>query len=862
MSQALMRPVRLEEYEPPAWQIDSVDLIFDLDPARTIVTSTLELASEAGGNLRLDGESLELLSLSIDGEAASANRYVVDDHGLTIHDVPRESRLEIVTATTPSSNKSGEGLFVLRNKMATQCEAEGFRKLTYFIDRPDVLAKYRVKLVGSKTAFPHLLSNGNLVAAGELDGDRHWAEWVDPFPKPCYIFAVMAGDWEVIRDSVMTGSGRTLNLAIYADPQYIDQCDFAMGALKRALAWEEATFGLEYDLDDYNIVALSDHMGAMENKGLNLFEAHGIVANPMTTTDDEYMLLERILAHEVFHNWTGNRVTCRDWFQLSIKEGLTRFRDQLFSADMALGEYKRIDQVKALRRNQFPEDAGPAAHPVQPKEYFEIRNFYTATVYEKGAEVVRMLYHLLGRDTFINAVRFYLNTYDLQAVTKEEFVSSLETVSGLSLKDFVEWYDQPGRPIVSVETHYDADAKVFELEMTQRNCLASQIDQSPQQIPIVTGLVGPDGVEISQHTLDFKQKQQTFRFENIAVRPVPSLLRGFSAPITLESDLTDDDLAHLMSFDSDAFTRWDSAQQLGVRVIRRLAKCWRNEEPLELPAFYLKAFAKALADEATDLAVRSELIRIPDEPVLSDGLDWIDLDAHVAARNYVVRALSEANLPDLSEHYTMNHRADDSEIEPGDFARRRFKNACLELLVLVGKNQYLDLALAQVKNAANMTDEFDALSFLANISCPQRDAALDHFYAKWEQEPRALDKWFMVQALSRAEDTVDRVLELEQHPLRTAGGAPRSWWFYGSFFRQNRVMFHDPAGRGYEFLVDKLLELDPIKPGVSMRFMPQILQWRRYDEHRQSLMKSALERLAAGENISRGLYENVTKALS
>lgn len=862
MTGVIMQSVRLDDYQPPAWQVESVDLIFEIDPARTVVSSVLAISSESGGTVRLDGSSLELLSLAIDGVEASPNRYSVDDEGLTIADVPDRARLEIRTAIVPSSNKTGEGMFVLRGKIATQCEAEGFRKLTYFFDRPDVLAKYRVRLVGDRHTFPHLLSNGNRVAVGELDDGRHWAEWVDPFPKPCYIFAVMAGDWEVIRDTMTTGSGRTLNLAIYADPEYIHQCGFAMGALKRALAWDETTFGLEYDLDDYNIVALSDHMGAMENKGLNLFEAHGIVADPATTTDDDYLLLERILAHEVFHNWTGNRVTCRDWFQLSVKEGLTRFRDQLFSADMSLGDYKRIDQVKALRRNQFPEDAGPAAHPVQPKEYLEIKNFYTATVYEKGAEVVRMLYHLLGRDTFIRGVKHYLASYDLQAVTKEAFIASLETVSGRRLDDFLEWYDQPGRPIVTAQTRYDSESKTFELELSQRSCLDRHADAPPRQIPIVMGLLGPGGEELGTHTLELKQPRETFRFDDLPTRPVPSLLRGFSAPVTLVSDLTDDELAHLMSFDTDAFTRWDSAQQLGVRVIRRLAEAWRNGDTLMLPAAWESAFARVLADDSTDLAVRAELVRIPDEPVLSDGLDYIDLDAHVAARNFVMRALTTANLDTLKEQYVSRQQNDDAAIDPADFARRKFKNACLELLVLHGEAEFLDMALAQVEGARNMTDEFDALSFLAHMPGVQRDAALDHFYVKWEHEPRALDKWFMVQALSRAGDAVDRVLELERHPLREAGGAPRSWWFYGSFFRQNRVMFHEPTGRGYDFLVDKLLELDLVKPGVSMRFMPQILQWRRYDPHRRSLMKAALERLAAGENISRGLYENVTKALA
>jgi aminopeptidase N len=494
--------VRLEDYKAPDFAVESVDLEFELDAERTLVTSKLRVRrtaqAAADAPIVLDGHSFDLLSVAVDGESLSQNQYRQEAGSLILPLSGDTFELEIRTALRPSENRSGEGLFVLNGQLATQCEAQGFRRLTYFFDRPDVLAPYRVTLVGDLERYPVLLSNGSLAGSGRNDDGTHWATWVDPHPKPSYIFAVMAGNWAKLEDHYVTSSGKRVTLGIYADQDVIGQCEFAMGALKRALAWDEQTFGLEYDLDCYHIVALTDYMGAMENKGLNLFGADGIVADPRISTDDDYMLIERILAHEVFHNWTGNRVTCRDWFQLSIKEGLTRFRDQLFAQDMALADYKRIDQVKALRRNQFPEDVGPAAHPVQPKAYMEIKNFYTATIYEKGAEVVRMLYHLLGRDTFIAGVRRYLKDYDYQAVTKDEFLSAMAAVSGRKLNDFLAWYDQAGRPLVTASGHYDAAARCFELTLAQRNLLHKGADDAgaPFPIPVAIGLIGASGREI------------------------------------------------------------------------------------------------------------------------------------------------------------------------------------------------------------------------------------------------------------------------------------------------------------------------------------------------------------------------------
>ena len=872
-------PVRLADYRTPAYLVERVALRFELDAERTRVHSRLHVRrnthTPAAAPLVLDGEQLVTHGIAVDGQPLPGDAYVIDGGRLHIANVPAEFELAIETEINPRANRSGEGMFRIRGQLATQCEPEGFRRLTWFPDRPDVLAVYTVTLVADRALYPVLLSNGSVVERGELDGGRHVVTWHDPHPKPCYIFAVMAGTWSCLQDEYVTRSGKRVQLGIHADAGVIAHCEFAMGALKRALAWEEATFGLEYDLPVYNIVALTDYVGAMENKGLNLFEAHGIVADPETSTDDDQLLIERILAHEVFHNWTGNRVTCRDWFQLAIKEGLTRLRDQLFAQDMALSAWKRIDQVKALRRNQFPEDAGPAAHPVQPKTYVAIRNFYTGTVYDKGAEVVRMLLHLLGRETFIAGVRAFVQRHDLQAVTKDEFLAAMRAVSGRDLLQFEQWYDHAGRPTVTATDEYDAQARTCTLTLSQRldTPVGSAGAPAPLfHIPVSVGLIGQSGGSLpfrhpvtgemaQSHLLELTAARQQFVFEGVAEPVVPSLLRGFTAPVTLEARLDDAQLAHLMAFDDDAFARWDAAQQLGVNVVRRLARDWRAGTPLVLPAEYARAFGTALLDERSDPSVLSEILRIPDEPVLSDGLARIDLDAQVAARRFVVQQLAAAHRDALLQRYerlaTGPHR-----FEPDAIAHRKLRNACLEHLCALAEPSLLDLCLAHLQQADNMTDMFDALSFLAQVRCPQRDAALAWFYERWQAKDRVIDKWFTVQALSRVDGAVDEVLALESHPAMSMSNRPRSMAFYGSFFRQNRVAFHDPSGKGYEMLADRLLYIDKANPGATYWLMPQILQWRRYDDARQLRMRAVLERVARSPGISKALQENVGRALA
>lgn len=876
MNAAAPALVRLADYRAPDFVVETTDLAFDLDAERTIVHNKMSLrrsvTAERDAPLRLDGRLLELVSLSIDGAAVDAGTCMVDADGLTISAVPDSFEMEIVTAINPAKNLTAHGLFALDGKLATQCEAEGFRQITYFTDRPDVLARYRVTLTADKARYPVLLSNGNPVARGETDDGRHWVVWEDPYPKPSYIFAVMAGDFGLLSDSFTTASGREVTLGIYADAEVIPQCGFAMEVVKRSLAWDEMVFGLEYDLDRYNIVALSGWAGAMENKGLNLFEAHGIVTDPETTTDDDYVIIERIIGHEQFHNWTGNRVTCRDWFQLSLKEGLTRLRDQLFIADKLGSGAWRIENVRALRRNQFPEDDGPAAHPIQPPAYAEIGNFYTGTVYDKGAEVVRMFIALLGWEGFRKGFDLYIARHDGHAVTTEDFVKAMEDASGRDFTQFRRWYTQGGRPQVSASGAYDAASKSYVLRLRQTcRTIAGGAPPQPFEIPVVLGLVGADGSPLSfrhaektgyEATLELTKADQTFTLTDIASAPVPSLLRGFSAPVTITAALSDEERALLMAHDPDPFARWDASQTLGIKVIRDLAAAHSAGRPMQTPQSFMDAFAATLQDRSIGDLLKSQILSMPDEPVLSEGLARIDLDGHMAGRTFLRRALASRFKDQLLDTYHALASTGRYVPDYDQISRRRLRNASLELLTALETPEIAELCLAQVRTATNMTDQFEALCMLTHASTPQRDEALDWFYARWKTNATVVNKWFNAQALSRAPGAVARIIALEGHPAMDMTDMARSLAFYGGFFRQNRVAFHDPSGEGYRFLADRLLLIDRLGRGGSHYVMPQINQWRRYDPARQSLMRRELERLAGTDTISRGLRENVMRALA
>lgn len=857
--------MKLADYRPPDFAIATVELHFDLDPARTVIRNrmTVRRTADSHGPLRLDGKALELVSLSLDGRPCRSEDYAVDDESLVIGQVPERFVLEIVTAVKPSENKSTRGLFAIGGSLATQCEADGFRRMTYFLDRPDVLARYRVTLAADKSRYPVLLSNGNAVARGDLEGGRHFATWNDPYRKPCYIFAVMAGDFGVLRDSFTTKSGREIALSIYADRDLVRRCRFAMEAVKHSLSWDEEVFGLEYDLEQYGIVALTGWSGAMENKGLNLFGANGIVTDPETSTDDDYAIVERIIGHEQFHNWTGNRVTCRDWFQLSLKEGLTRLRDQLFIASRLGADACRIDNVKVLRRNQFPEDDGPAAHPIQPVEGASVSSFYTATVYDKGAEVVRMLIAILGWQEFRKGFDLYIARHDGQAVTTEDFIRSMEDASGRDLSQFRLWYRQGGRPRVSAEGQYDAAAKTYALTLRQScRTIDGASEPLPFHIPVAAALLGQDGAVLAeQRTLNLTEGRQTFLFENVNAPPILSLLRGFSAPVTVEADLTDAERAVLMARDTDPFVRWDSAQQLSIALIRALARARCEGALMAVPASFSAAFGAMLKDTRTSDILKAEMIAVPDEPALSEGLSRIDLDALMAARTFLRRSLAEMFEDTLQDLYRSKQSSLPYAANAEQIGRRRVKNACLELLSARATDESAELCMTQMTGASNMTDQFAALCNLSHMDLPKREEAFAWFHGRWSHSKLAIDKWFNAQALSRAPGAAARIRALADHPQMDGDDLARVTLFFGAFFRQNRVAFHDPSGIGYRFLGDRLLETDRLGRTSSHYLMPQINRWRLYDPLRRSLMQAELERVAAAPGISASLRENASRAL-
>ena len=867
----------LRDYTPFPFKVHSIAMRVELDSKATRVESRLELERlpDVAENvpLELDGADLGLDSIYLDGAPLAPEQYRLSRDRLSIPGLPARFELTTTVTLNPAANQGDEGLMEVSGKLATQCESEGFRRISWFPDRPDVLAIYSVTLVGDPAVYPVMLSNGHPVETADTADGRRWVRWEDPFPKPCYIFAMVAGDFGVTRGRHITPTGREIALAIYADHDRSGECSFAMAALKRALRWEEEKYHREYDLDLYNVVALTGYVGAMENKGLNIFDANGICADPEITTDNDYLVIERILAHEVFHNWSGNRVTCRDWFQLSLKEGLTRYRDQCFSQDMSAAGVKRIDFVKALQRNQFPEDDGPAAHPVKPEEYIEIRNFYTGTVYDKGAEVIRMMACLLGEEAFRAAVRQYLTQYDLQAATTEDFVNVVAAQSGRDLTQFYRWYQQAGRTRLEASGNYDPTARTYDLTLSQHNApTPGQPHKEPLHIPVLAGLLDKQGREIAarcissevidgNHLLELRQQSQVFRFEGVDCAPVPSLLRGFSAPVSLHSDLTPEQLAVLMAHDTDPYKRWQSGQTLGTATIHAMATDWHMGRPLVPDPVFIAAWEKVLLDSHSDPALLAELLLLPDEPALSEDLPQIDIDGHQAGRDALLQALASRNRDHL---LTLYHELADEgpyQFDAAAVGRRSLRNRSLEILLALDDSTVHDLCFAQVEQADNMTDAFAALAALCHIDCPQRLAALDSFYQRWQHKAPVIDKWFNAQALSRRAGAIDAILKLEQHPAMDMMNMPRAMAFYGGFFRQNRVAFNDRSGRGYDMLADRLIQIDSVKPGTTYWLMPQLLQWHRFDSHRQALMKQALQKVLAAD-ISGGLYDIVSKALA
>ncbi len=870
----------LKDYRTPAYLVDQVELDFYLNPTVTKVISTLKMRLNPDRNgviepLVLDGENLQLLGIKVDGAALTPACYQCDEVSLTIVAPPTQLVLEVVTRIDPLNNTALEGLYQSNGIFCTQCEAEGFRKITYYPDRPDVLAPFRVRIEGERADCPILLSNGNLLEQGMLDKGRHFVRWEDPFPKPSYLFALVAGNLVCLEDHYTTLSGRQVLLQIYVEERNRNDCDFAMESLKKSMQWEEDVYGLEYDLDRYMIVAVDDfNMGAMENKGLNLFNSKYVLARPEIATDSDYLGIEAVIAHEYFHNWTGNRVTCRDWFQLSLKEGLTVLRDQQFSADMQSAAVKRIDDVALLRQFQFPEDAGPMAHPVRPESYVEINNFYTTTIYNKGAEVIRMLETLLGREKFIAGVRLYLARHDGQAATCEDFVAALEDAGQVDLTRFRRWYTQAGTPEVQIAGRYDSDAQTFTLDC-QQSCppTPGQPEKEPFHLPLVVGLLGSAGRDLplqlatekapgaSSRVLELKQAREQFTFVGVQEQPVLSVLRGFSAPVRLHTQDRAEDLAFRMAYDSDSFNRWEAGQQLAVAELLQLYFPKQQSDPSTgLSKVFVDAWGVALADNAADESLLARMLQLPSEQYLADQLVEVDPQLIRVVREQALRQLLAAHREQLARRYDSYINTGDYSLDPVAVGRRRLAHGCLALLMLEPDQTLLDRCLRQYQQAGNMTDRLAAFAALVDKDNPLRDQVREDFYRQWKQYPLLLDKWFSVLASGRHENTFFDIERLLLHPDFTLNNPNRARALLGAF-AQNLAVFHRPDGSGYRLLTEQIRRLDRRNPQVAARMATPLTRWKRLEPKRRELLREELVALQQ-ENLSRDLYEIVNKSLA
>ncbi len=871
------KAVRLADYRAPDYRIDTADLTFRLLPDATLVRARVHYSREIAlpvAQLQLDGEDLELLEIALDGLPLALDAYALNEAGLVLHRPPERFTLETVVRVDPAANTTLSGLYLSNGVFCTQCEAQGFRRITYFLDRPDVLTVYRVRLEAPQDAAPVLLANGNPVQAGTFGDGWHFATWEDPFPKPSYLFALVAGDLAVLEDGFRTRSGRQVALRIWTEHPFIDQCHHAMRSLKRAMKWDEDRFGLEYDLDVYNIVAVSDYnFGAMENKGLNIFNTSATLARSDTATDQDFVNVERIIAHEYFHNWTGNRVTCRDWFQLTLKEGLTVFRDQEFTADSYSREVKRIGDVALLREGQFPEDASPLAHPIRPDSYVEINNFYTRTVYEKGAEVVRMIHTLVGEDAFRRGMDIYFERHDGEAVTCEDFVAAMATASGRDFGHFFNWYRQAGTPRLEVQATYDAAARTYSLTLIQETPpTPGQPTKEPFHLPVRVGLVDADGNPVplrlageafaagETRVLELTAATATFVFEDVPSRPVPSLLRGFSAPVRLEAHYSDDELAHLLAHDTDGFARWDAGQTLAVRTLLGLVDADRSGRPLALPERFLTAFAHVLDDPRIEPEFKSQLMGLPSQTYLGEQMAVIDVDAVGRVREHAQAELGRRLVERFSDLIESVQQAR-FELSSEAIGSRRLKNTCLGFLAQGVPEMVAAQIVTQARNADNMTDQLAALGLVARWSWPERAEVLDGFYARWAHEPLVVNKWFGVQAAAARSSVVEEVEALLRHPAFSLTNPNRVRAVLGVFSTFNPTGFHRQDGAGYRLVADAVLNLDRLNPQLAARLATSFNRWRRYDAGRQRLLREQLERLAGAEGGSRDLFEIVSKSL-
>jgi aminopeptidase N len=865
--------IRREDYTAPAFLVEKVELVFELDRDVTNVKSRLfvhanPVRGTGGGDMvHLDGEDMKLVSVSVDDRKLGVDEYNVDPSGLSFSAPGETFVVDIETQISPAANTRLEGLYVSQSAFCTQCEAEGFRRITYFPDRPDVMATYKVTINADKAACPVLLSNGNLIDSGDLDGNRHYAVWEDPFPKPSYLFALVAGDLACVEDSFKTMSGRDVALRIFVEHGNEDRCDYAMDSLKRSMKWDEEVYGLEYDLDLFNIVAVSDfNMGAMENKSLNVFNAKYILAKPDTATDTDYELIESIVAHEYFHNWSGNRVTCRDWFQLSLKEGLTVFRDQEFSADQRSRPVQRIKDVAQLRARQFPEDGGPLAHPVRPDSYMEINNFYTATVYEKGAELIRMMHTLLGAEGYRKGIDLYFDRHDGQAVTCDDFAKAMEDANEVDLSQLKIWYSQAGTPSLSWRGEHDTEAKQFRLTVSQKTApTPGQPDKVALHMPIAIGLLGRDGRELVSRTVQLTEAEQTFVFDNIDQVPVVSFNRGFSAPVNIAIEQPHEELVFLMGHDSDAFNRWEAGQKYATALmLSAIAEFEKNggdaDAALGDVTEFVAAMRATLINDDLDKAFRADALVLPGEEFLSEQRKPANPDAIHQVRNALRKRIGSDLRAEFGNAYHQN--ASNAAFTPDaeSAGQRAFRATALSYLVASGEGEFADLAAEQYRSADNMTDRMAALSVLNHLDHPGRAEALADFEARFGKDTVVMDKWFGLQAMSSRDDTLARVKDLMSHPLFTMRNPNKVRSLIGAFAMANLRHFHAADGSGYAFYTDRLIELDDINPQVAARLCAPLGKWAKYDEARAGLMKAELDRILAKPDISRDLYEIASKS--
>ncbi|MAI77673.1 MAG: aminopeptidase N [Myxococcota bacterium] len=875
------------DYREPDYWIDAVDLEFELGSESTRVTARLEVRRNADlvGDpppLVLNGEELEHQGLWIDGTEVSPSAYDVGPEALTIEKVP--SRFELTTQVLiyPDQNTTLMGLYRTNGNFCTQCEAMGFRRITWFLDRPDVMARYTTTITASSETCPILLSNGNRVSAEALSDGRHRVRWEDPFPKPSYLFALVAGDLQCHRDTFQTVGGREVALEIWVEPQNIKRCGHAMESLKHSMRWDEEVYGLEYDLDIFMIVAVNDfNAGAMENKGLNIFNSKYILADPETATDADYANVESVVAHEYFHNWTGNRVTCRDWFQLTLKEGLTVFRDQNFSATMGSAAVERISSVQQLRSAQFSEDSGPMAHPIRPDSYIAMDNFYTTTVYEKGAEVIRMYQALVGQSGFRKGMDLYFERHDGHAVTCDDFRSAMADANGQNFDQFGRWYSQAGTPMVDVSDEYDENSGVYTLKFSQSYAdlggdSKEEDGRAPVPIPVATALLDSSGHSISarlledssmksekadEWILEFTEAQQEFQFEGVLERPIPSLLRGFSAPVRLKVAREPETLAFLMRHETDAFNRWDAGQELASRLLIELSGRSAQGQELVLDPFYSEAFEAVLSDPDLDGSLKTLALNLPSEKVLGQEMETIEPDALHEACAFMRQSLGREHLSKIESLWAETRDVGPYRQDREAIDRRRFSNCLLGYAVAAGSEQAIDRVWTQLDQADNMTDAQAALTLLLETDSPLREQGLLNFYDRWKTNPLVLDKWFSIQALCSRENTLDSVLALAEHPDFSLRNPNRLRSLVGSFCAGNQVRFHAADGAGYAFLGQIVSELNQLNPQVAARMVSIFNPWRRFDSSRQSLMRSELESIAALKDLSKPVFEIVSRAL-